>query len=251
MKITIIKSCWLWGLTINRVIFACLCAPVNVSKAFFLSKTTHLIYDSHETPETQQCQYHHWDGQRERTVILLVALLLLLLSNASEELIVCVESLQDILFQLWQNENTPREQTRRQSVRAGVASASLCVSVCSKTSQQCLKQIDALDSSKTNAFLIKKKTGKLELHVMENRVQIFLILEFTLIHEWGEKKVQKNLLYNSVILGLDFQSLHWKWKTVYVCREENPTILFSFSLWKIRNAPHNVWAAETAAETSD
>lgn len=41
--------------------------------------------------------------------------------------------------------------------------------------------------------------------------EIFIILKFTL--NWGEKKV-KNLLYDSVILGLEFQSLHWKGKSV-------------------------------------
>lgn len=44
---------------------------------------------------------------------LLSALLVLLLSNAIEEVIVCVKSLQDILFQLWQKGKRPREWTGR------------------------------------------------------------------------------------------------------------------------------------------
>lgn len=60
-----------------------------------------------------------------------VTLLLLSLGNDSEEVIVCVKSLQDILFQLWQNENTPRDNTHRQSATEGVAS----VSECNKTSE--------------------------------------------------------------------------------------------------------------------
>lgn len=48
-----------------------------------------------------------WEGPSRGSVALLLALLLLLLRNASEEVIVCVKPLQDILFQLWQHENTP------------------------------------------------------------------------------------------------------------------------------------------------
>ena len=90
-------------------------------------KTSQLFYDHPDTKtEKQQCEHRHWDGPRRRSVILPLVMLFLLLSNAAEEVTVCVKSLQDILFQLWRNENTPGNLSVSQRERGLCLSLSLC-----------------------------------------------------------------------------------------------------------------------------
>lgn len=92
-----------------------------------LNSSPKLLKHTRDSWETDRQKVSTWWVGSRHSFLLPLSLLLLLLGNTPKDVIVCVKSLQDILFQLWQHNKGPGgKRTDRQP------SVSI-VSLCNKT----------------------------------------------------------------------------------------------------------------------